>query len=114
MFCSSFLLVMDKIKKAQTEFLTDRSKAEGSYYICLFTISDQVTQQSAPLSPELVCSGQTAVASNHAQVGDAQLHQVVCCLHTTLPTSEVLAAGTADNSASLRRGEKTLSLTQSY
>lgn len=37
------------------------------------TCFDQVCQQITPLSPELVGACQTAVPSDHAQVGDAQL-----------------------------------------
>ncbi|TNN82865.1 hypothetical protein EYF80_006822 [Liparis tanakae] len=70
---------------------------------------DEVTQQPAPLVPELVGSSQTAVASDHAQVGDAELHQVAGCLHTTLSGLEVLAAGAADDGAALTSEEdKTL------
>lgn len=76
--------------------------------MCLITSFEQVSQQSTPLSPECVGSSQTAVTSNHTQVGDSQLHQVVGRLHTTFPGSEVLATGTADDSSSLtceERGE---------
>lgn len=81
-------------------------------HVCLFTSSDEVDQQSAPLSPELVGSGQTAVASDHAQVGDAQLHKVASCHHTTLSGAEVLAAGAAYDCTSLTREEEKLFLTQ--
>lgn len=37
------------------------------------TSFDQVCQQLTPLCPELVGARQTAVPSDHAQVGDAQL-----------------------------------------
>lgn len=57
----------------------------------------EVGQQTAPLRPELVGSSQTAVASDHAQVGDAQLNQVAGCCHAALPGAEVLAAGTAND-----------------
>ena len=67
------------------------------------TGSREVEQQLAPLTPELVGAGQTAVAPDHTQVGDAQLDQVVCRLHTALPGLEVCATGTADNSAALEK-----------
>lgn len=35
------------------------------------TSSDQLSQQVTPLCPELVGACQTAVTSNHAQVGDS-------------------------------------------
>ncbi len=79
---------------------------------CLFTSSDEVGQQSAPLGPELVGSGQTAVASDHTQVGDAQLHQVASCHHAALSGAEVLAAGAANDCASLTRKEEKLLLIQ--
>lgn len=66
-----------------------------------FTRSNQVNQQAAPLSPELVGSGQTAITSNHTQVGDPELHQVTGCFCAALPTSEVFAASAANDSAAL-------------
>lgn len=79
-----------------------RGRGSGNiHYFGLITISHEVSQQSAPLSPELVGTGQTAVASDHTQVGDAQLHQVTGRLHTTLPGAEVLAAGAAYDRSSL-------------
>lgn len=65
------------------------------------TLLQEVGQQSAPLRPELVGSGQTAVASDHAQVGDAQLDQVAGRRHAALPGAEVLAAGTANDRPAL-------------
>lgn len=71
----------------------------------MITGSHEVSQQPAPLSPELVGSGQTAVSSDHTQVGDAQLHQVAGGLHATLPGAEVLAASAADDRPSLKQSE---------
>ena len=61
----------------------------------------QVCQQSAPLRPELVSAGEAAVASDHTQVGDAQLHQVAGGLLAALPGLEVFASGAANHSAAL-------------
>lgn len=81
---------------------TARGRGSGDiHYFGLITISYKVSQQSAPLSPELVGTGQTAVASNHTQVGDAQLHQVTGRLHTTLSGAEVLATGAAYDRSTL-------------
>lgn len=38
------------------------------------TSFDQVCQQLSPLCPELVGTCQTAITSNHTQVGDAKLN----------------------------------------
>lgn len=57
----------------------------------------EVSQQTAPLRPELVGSSQAAVTSDHAQIGDAQLDQVAGSRHAALPGAEVLAAGTAND-----------------
>lgn len=74
------------------------------------TLLQEVGQQCTPLRPELVGSGQTAVASDHAQVGDAQLDQVAGRRHTALPGAEVLAAGTANDRPALitERAEEVL------
>lgn len=41
------------------------------------TLLEELIQQAAPLLSEQVGSGQTAVSADHAQVGDAALHEVV-------------------------------------
>lgn len=61
------------------------------------TLPQEVSQQTAPLRPELVGSSQTAITSDHTQVGDAQLDQVAGGGHAALPGAEVLAAGTAND-----------------
>lgn len=83
------------------------SQSEIQMLSCAHVITrlHEVSQQPAPLSPELVGSSQTAVASDHAQVGDAQLHQVAGGLHATLPGAEVLAASAADDRPSLTQRE---------
>jgi len=70
--------------------------------LCL-TSFHQVGQQSAPLRPELVGASEAAVASDHTQVGDAQLHQVVGGLLAAVPSLEVFASGAADHSPALAR-----------
>lgn len=72
----------------------------------MITCLHEVNQQPAPLSPELVGSGQAAVTSDHTQVGDAQLHEVAGSFHTTLPRAEVLAAGAADDRPSLTQSDR--------
>ena len=66
------------------------------------TFLEQLIQQAAPLLPEPVGPGQTAVAADHAQVGDAVLHQVVRSLQAALAVKELFAAGAADDRAALR------------
>lgn len=44
---------------------------------CAITLLEELIQQAAPLLSEQVGSGQAAVSTNHAQVGDAVLHEVV-------------------------------------
>lgn len=70
------------------------------------TSFDQVCQQLAPLCPELVCTRQAAVASNHTQVGDAQLDQVAGSLCASLLGTEILAAGAANHSPTLESGSR--------
>lgn len=61
----------------------------------------ELVQQAAPLLSEHVGSGQAAVSTDHAQVGDAMLHQVVSCLQASLVAAELFTAGAADNGATL-------------
>lgn len=70
------------------------------------TSFDQVGQQLAPLCSELVGTRQTAVTSNHAQVGDAQLDQVAGGLGASLFGTEVLTAGTTNHSPTLMTGKE--------
>lgn len=76
-----------------------------NYCSHVITRSHEVTQQPTPLSPELIGSGQTAISSDHAQVSDAQFHQVAGGLHATLPGTEVLAASAADDRPPLTQCE---------
>ena len=70
------------------------------------TVAGQLLQQHAPLRLEDVGPGETAVPADHTQAGDAQLNQVTCGLQAAFPSTEVLAAGTANDGPSLE--EKTL------
>lgn len=74
--------------------------------ICL-TSFDQICQQLTPLSSELVGTRQTAITSNHTQVGDAQLDQVTGSLGASLLCAEILTAGTSNNSPTLMSSKKT-------
>lgn len=65
------------------------------------TIFNQVLQQAAPLRPEDVGPSQTAISPNDTQVGDPMLHQVVSSPEAPLSRGESLAAGTANDRASL-------------
>lgn len=65
------------------------------------TLLHQLCQQPAPLLPEEVGSGQAAISTDHAQIGDSALHQVVSCLQTALVGTKLFTAGTADNSSTL-------------
>lgn len=67
------------------------------------TLLEELIQQAAPLLPKEVGSGQAAVSTDHAQVGDAVLHQVVCGLQAALVGSKLFAAGAADDRATLRK-----------
>lgn len=66
------------------------------------TLLDQLCQQAAPLLSEEIGPSQTAVSSNHTQVGDAPFHQVMSRLQTTLMRAEIFASCAADNSAALK------------
>lgn len=65
------------------------------------TSFDQVCQQLTPLIPELVCTSQTAVTTNHTQVGDAQFYQVTGSLGASLLGAEILTAGASNHSTTL-------------
>lgn len=65
------------------------------------TLLHQLPQQPAPLLPEEVGSRQAAISANHAQVGDAALHQVVRRFQASLVAAELFAAGAADHRATL-------------
>lgn len=67
----------------------------------LATLLHQLSQQPTPFLPKEVGSCQTAVSTNHTQVGDATLHQVVSGLQASLMSAELFAAGTANNSPTL-------------
>lgn len=67
---------------------------------------DQVCQQPAPLSSERVGTRQTAITSNHTQVGDTQLDQVTGSLGASLPGAEILTASTSNHSTPLTSGGK--------
>lgn len=69
------------------------------------TSSDQICQQLRPLCSELVGTCQTAITSNHTQVGDAQLDQVASSLGASLFGAEILTAGTTDHSPTLMSGK---------
>lgn len=66
------------------------------------TLLDQLCQQATPLLSEEIGPGQAAVSTNHTQVSDAPLHQVMSRLQTTFVRAEIFASCAADNSASLK------------
>lgn len=74
------------------------------------TVTGQLFQQPAPLRLEDVGPGEAAIPADHTQAGDAQLNQVTCGLQAAFPSTEVLAAGTADDGPSLEEKETCLSV----
>lgn len=74
---------------------------ENPHLLACFTIFCQLIEQTGPLLTEEVCAGQTAVSTNHHQVRDAALHQVVSRLQTPRPLAEVLASSAANHCAAL-------------
>lgn len=77
-----------------------RAKQRGGWSF-LGTLLHQLRQQPAPFLPEEVGPRQTAISTDHAQVGDALLHQVVGGLQASLVAAELLTAGAADNGPTL-------------
>lgn len=75
-----------------------KPKGESS---SLSTLLHQLSQQPTPFLPEEVGARQTAISADHAQVGDAVLHQVVSCLQTSLVGAELFTAGAANNGPTL-------------
>lgn len=65
------------------------------------TLLHELPQQPTPFLPEQVGSCQTAIPTDHTQVGDAVLHKVVSCLQTSLMGAELFTAGTTNNSPAL-------------
>lgn len=65
------------------------------------TLLHQLPQQPAPLLPEEVGSCQAAISTNHTQVGDAALHQVVRRLQASLVAAKLFTAGAADHRPTL-------------
>ena len=63
---------------------------------------EELIQQAAPLLSEQVGSGQAAVSTNHTQVGDAALHEVVCGLQAPLVGTKLFTAGAPDDRATLK------------
>lgn len=72
------------------------------------TFLQQLIQQAAPLLSEEVGARQAAVPTNHAQVGDAALHQVERRFESALVGAELFTAGAADDGATLRRTRHSL------
>lgn len=70
---------------------------------------DKLIQQAAPLLSEQVGSGQAAVSTDHTQVGDAALHKVVRGSQAALVGSKLFTAGAADDCATLRERQITIS-----
>lgn len=73
---------------------------------------EELVQQAAPLLSEQVGSGQAAVSADHAQVGDAALHEVVRGFQATLAGTKLFTAGAADDRAALRETEITIGITE--
>lgn len=67
------------------------------------TFLEELIQKAAPLLSEQVGSGQAAVSADHAQVGDAALHQVVSGFQAPFAGTKLFTAGTADDRATLRK-----------
>lgn len=65
------------------------------------TLLEKLLQQAAPLFSEQVGTGQAAVSTNHTQVSDAVLYQIVSGLQTSLMSTEIFAAGTANDGSAL-------------
>lgn len=82
-------------------FLLHSFLHSGMLNMLSLTSSDQVGQQVTPFCPELVGACQAAVTSNHTQVGDAQLDQVVSGLCASLLGAKVLTAGATYHGAAL-------------
>lgn len=59
----------------------------------------QLLQQARPLLTEQIGAGKGAIASNHHQVGDALLDQIVGGPEATLTLTEILAASGANDGA---------------
>ncbi len=72
------------------------------------TLLHQLCQQAAPLRSEEIGPGQAAISTNHTQVCDAPLHQVMSRLQTTFVCAEIFASCTADNSATLKHNRTNL------
>lgn len=68
-----------------------------------FTVLGQLLQQHAPLLPEDVGAGETAVPADHTQVGDASLHQIVGSFQAAFPGTEGFAPGAANNGPALKK-----------
>lgn len=68
----------------------------------LSTLLHQLRQQPTPFLPEEVGPRQTAISTNHTQVGDAALHQVVCGFQATLVGTKLFTAGAPDDRATLK------------
>lgn len=73
---------------------------EGSSSIS--TLLHQLRQQSTPFLPEEVGPRQTAISTDHTQVGDAVLNQVVSCLQASLVGAKLFTPGTANNCPTLK------------
>lgn len=69
---------------------------------------EELVQQAAPLLTEQVGAGQATVPTNHAQVGDAALHQVVRRFQTALAVTKLFTAGAADDCATLKKPQNTV------
>lgn len=62
----------------------------------------ELLQQAAPFLPEQVGPSQASVSTNHTQVGDVTLHKVVRSFQAALVGTEIFAAGTPDDSSTLK------------
>lgn len=65
------------------------------------TVLDEFLEQAVPLHTEEVGPGETAVASDYHEVGDAQLHQVLRRLETPPAFPEILAPCAPDHRPAL-------------
>lgn len=107
--CEDFLASASLILPAQnkTRHVIEKKSVTSFCYLRGSLVSSPafIRATSSPLHSVLnwlAGSGQTAVAPDHTQVGDAQLNQVTGRFHTTLSRAEVLTASTTDDSTTLK------------
>lgn len=71
----------------------------------VLTLLQELIQQATPLLPEQVGSGQAAISTNHTQVGDTALHEVVCSFQASLVGTKLFTSCTANDCTTLKQKE---------